>query len=113
MTDWRARVPRAFGTFLRIVAVVWVRAAVGGALRHRFQPVRETINALFIPAPANLGYAAFLFVLATATNRRKRIAFWVLAGYFFLSLVNGLLLTALLALLPHGELVDERGRALV
>ena len=112
MTHWRARVPHAFATFLRIVAVVCVVAAVGGALRHRFQPVRETINALFIPAPANLGYAAFLFVLATATNRRKRIAYWVLVGYFSLSLVSGLLVAALPVLLPHGRLVDEGGALL-
>ncbi len=45
-------------------------------------PVRVTIDALLLPAPANIGYAAFLVILAAGVHNRKRVAYWMLVAYF-------------------------------
>ena len=70
--SWRRHVPRAFAILMRTVAVISALAAVSGAFRADIQPVRHTIDALLIPAPANLAYAVFLATLAAAARRRKR-----------------------------------------
>ena len=43
-------------------------AAVGGAFYHRVQWFRITVDNLLLPAPANLGYAAFVAVLAAGVD---------------------------------------------
>ncbi|WP_432995548.1 bifunctional lysylphosphatidylglycerol synthetase/lysine--tRNA ligase LysX [Dactylosporangium sp. CA-233914] len=57
-------------------------AAVSVALGSRVHPVRASIDALLVPAPANVGYAAFLITLAAGVHNRKRITFWLLAAVF-------------------------------
>ena len=84
---WGRYVPRIFGMIMWIVAIVSGIAAIGHIFRTGIQPVRETIDALVIPAPANIAYAVFLAVLATATLRRKRVAWWLLTIYFSLSVL--------------------------
>ncbi|GIH09882.1 lysine--tRNA ligase [Rhizocola hellebori] len=62
--------------------------ALGGALGRGAMRVRELLENVLLLTPLNLGYAAALAVLAGATARRKRVAYWVLIAYFsFLFLV--------------------------
>jgi lysyl-tRNA synthetase class 2 len=82
---------------LAVVAAVCALAALSAAVRRGSQPVRETIDAWLIPAPANLAYAAFLALLAGAVARRKRVAYWMLIGYFSLVLFGEAALGVLLA----------------
>ena len=71
LPDWLA------GGLLAVAALCAV-AAVSAALGSRVHPVRVTVDALLMPAPANLGYAAILATLAAAVHNRKRVIFWVL-----------------------------------
>ncbi|MFB9235390.1 bifunctional lysylphosphatidylglycerol synthetase/lysine--tRNA ligase LysX [Plantactinospora siamensis] len=111
-TGWRRHIPRAFAILLRTVAIICALAALSSAFRNDFQPLRRTIDALIIPAPANLAYAAFLATLAAATRRRKRAAYWALVGYFSLSLIFDALAGGLILTVPGEELVDRAGRRL-
>jgi lysyl-tRNA synthetase class 2 len=52
----------------------------------RTQWARVWIDNLLVPAPANLGYAAFIAVVAAGVAKRKRAAFWMLIAYFVLQL---------------------------
>ena len=79
---WRRFVPRIFGTILWLVAIICALAAIGRAFRSGMQPIRQTLDVLLVPAPANLAYAVFLAMLATATLSRKRVAWWFLTVYF-------------------------------
>jgi len=79
---WTARVPTVFSVILTITALVSAIGAVGGALMVHMGPVREIALLLLLPVPANLGYAAFVAVLAAGVARRKRVAFWFLVIYF-------------------------------
>ncbi|WP_249714966.1 bifunctional lysylphosphatidylglycerol synthetase/lysine--tRNA ligase LysX [Rhizomonospora bruguierae] len=88
---WQRQVPRIFATLLRVTAAVCAMAAIGGAFRPRFQPVRATIDATVLPAPQNLGYALFLVILAAAVSRRKRVAWRILVAYLTLQGVGGAL----------------------
>ncbi|WP_433224120.1 bifunctional lysylphosphatidylglycerol synthetase/lysine--tRNA ligase LysX [Dactylosporangium sp. CS-047395] len=65
-----------------VVAVLCAVAAVSVALGARVHPVRASIDALLVPAPANVGYAAFLITLAAGVHNRKRITFWLLGIIF-------------------------------
>ncbi|MFI5915224.1 bifunctional lysylphosphatidylglycerol synthetase/lysine--tRNA ligase LysX [Dactylosporangium sp. NPDC051541] len=78
----RARIPDWFAGGLLVVAVLCAAAAISVALGARVHPVRASIDALLVPAPANVGYAAFLITLAAGVNNRKRVAFWMLALIF-------------------------------
>ena len=60
---WGRYVPRIFGMVMWIVAIVSGIAAFGHIFRTGVQPIRETIDALIIPAPANIAYAVFLAAL--------------------------------------------------
>jgi lysyl-tRNA synthetase class 2 len=86
--DWRERVPTFFAVLLTVVAVFCTL----GALRFGMgqQPARRMIDNLIVPAPPNLAYAAFVALLAAATARRKRIAWWILIVYFGLQLLGDL-----------------------
>src|SRR5437762_5432118 len=79
---WTAAMPKVFGVLLTIFALASAIGAVGGALSVRMQPVRDVVLLLLLPVPANLGYAAFVAVLAAGIARRKRVAFWFLVVYF-------------------------------
>ncbi|WP_238016188.1 bifunctional lysylphosphatidylglycerol synthetase/lysine--tRNA ligase LysX [Dactylosporangium sp. AC04546] len=78
----RRRVPDWYSAGLLIVAALSAVAAVSAALGARTHPVRATIDALLVPAPANLGYAALLVTLAAGVHNRKHITFWLLAIFF-------------------------------
>ncbi|MFI7284932.1 bifunctional lysylphosphatidylglycerol synthetase/lysine--tRNA ligase LysX [Micromonospora chersina] len=110
--DWRRQVPRAFATLLWVIAVVCALAALSSAVRSDIQPVRTAIDALLLPAPANLAYAVFLGTLASAVLRRKRLAYWVLVAYFTLSLAVGVLAGVLLLVIGSNDLTDDAGERL-
>ncbi|MCZ7435659.1 bifunctional lysylphosphatidylglycerol synthetase/lysine--tRNA ligase LysX [Micromonospora sp. WMMC241] len=112
VTGLRAQVPRAFAVLLAVVAVVCALAALSSAVAADVQPVRTAIDALLVPAPANLAYAVFLGVLAAAARRRKRLAWWVLLVYFSLTLVVGLTAGGLLLMVGANELNHAAGQRL-
>ncbi|MEV8504959.1 bifunctional lysylphosphatidylglycerol synthetase/lysine--tRNA ligase LysX [Actinoplanes sp. NPDC051475] len=98
--DWRTAVPAAFARVLFAVAVVCALAAISAAFGARLLPVRRLVDDLLMPAPANLAYAVFLVMLAVGVNNRKRVAYWLLTGYFGLQLVTDALVTFLLVRRP-------------
>ncbi|OLB65824.1 MAG: lysine--tRNA ligase [Actinobacteria bacterium 13_2_20CM_2_72_6] len=99
---WRARVPTFFATTLTILGALCAVAAVSEAAGQRIQPVRQLVNGLLLPAPANLGYAALVAVLAAGVARRKRVAYVFLVIYFALQFVyDAFLLAALLLMSPE------------
>jgi lysyl-tRNA synthetase class 2 len=109
---WGRYVPRIFGMIMWIVAIVSGIAAFGHIFRTGVQPIRETIDALIIPAPANIAYAVFLAALATATLRRKRVAWWLLTIYFGLSVLITTIIGLIVTIVPDGELIDDAGNRL-
>ncbi|SCG73623.1 bifunctional lysylphosphatidylglycerol synthetase/lysine--tRNA ligase LysX [Micromonospora humi] len=112
VTGVRAQVPRGFAILLAAVAAVCALAALSSAVAADVQPVRTAIDALLVPAPANLAYAVFLGVLAAAARRRKRLAWWVLLVYFSLTLVVGLTAGGLLLMVGANELNHAAGQRL-
>ena len=85
--DWTARVPGVFTGVLAVLAVMCAAAAISEAVFFRSQPLRELIDDVLVPAPANLGYAAFVGVLAASVARRKQIALAALFTYFGVQVV--------------------------
>jgi lysyl-tRNA synthetase, class II len=69
------------------LGVLCAVAAISLTFGQRMHPVRVSIDALLVPAPANLGYAAFLITLAAGVHNRKRAAYWMLVAYFVLQLI--------------------------
>ncbi|QLQ37598.2 bifunctional lysylphosphatidylglycerol synthetase/lysine--tRNA ligase LysX [Micromonospora robiginosa] len=112
VTGVRAQVPRGFAILLAVVAAVCALAALSSAVAADVQPVRTAIDALLVPAPANLAYAVFLGVLAAAARRRKRLAWWVLLVYFSLTLVVGLAAGGLLLMVGANRLNHAAGQRL-
>ena len=108
-SGWRAHVPKVFAIVLGILALISALAALGGAIGHSTQPLRRLIDDVLVPVPANLAYAAFMAVLAGATARRKRVAWWTLVVYFAIDVASSLLALGVIALVPRGELVDDAG----
>ena len=100
---WRARIPTVFAATLTVLAVLCAVAAVSEALNQRTQPVRMIVNVLVLPAPANLGYAALVAVLAGGVSRRKRVAYVFLLIYFGLQVAYDVLLLGLIATLAPGD----------
>jgi lysyl-tRNA synthetase, class II len=100
---WRARIPTVFAAALTILATLCAVAAVSEAFNQRTQPVRMMVNILVLPAPANIGYAALVAVLAGGVSRRKRVAYVFLLLYFGLQLAYDALLLAMIALLPRND----------
>jgi lysyl-tRNA synthetase class 2 len=87
---------------LTVLATLCAAAAVSEAAGQRIQPVRQMVNGLLLPAPANLGYAALVAVLAAGVARRKRVAYVFLLLYFALQFVyDGFLLAALFLMSPQ------------
>ncbi|WP_432844058.1 bifunctional lysylphosphatidylglycerol synthetase/lysine--tRNA ligase LysX [Dactylosporangium sp. CA-092794] len=66
------------------MAALCAVAAVSAALGARVHPLRASVDALLIPAPPNVGYAAFLVTLAAGVHNRKHITLWLLAIIFAL-----------------------------
>ncbi|MFU8872066.1 bifunctional lysylphosphatidylglycerol synthetase/lysine--tRNA ligase LysX [Micromonospora sp. SL4-19] len=104
--------PRGFATFLWAVAVICALAALSSAFRTGIQPVRTAIDALLVPAPANLAYAVFLGTLASAVLRRKQLAYWVLVAYFSLTLAVSALAGVLLLVVGVNRLNAAAGHRL-
>lgn len=102
--SWRRQVPRFFAVLLTVVAVLCALAALRFGYGHQF--VRRFINEIIVPAPANLAYAAFVGLLAAATARRKRVAWWIMMVYFGLQLL-GDILALLLYMFARDELRDD------
>ncbi|GAA1841688.1 bifunctional lysylphosphatidylglycerol synthetase/lysine--tRNA ligase LysX [Asanoa iriomotensis] len=109
---WGRQIPRIFGTVMWIVAIISFVSAIARIFRSDIQAVRETIDAAIIPAPANVAYAVFLAVLATATLRRKRVAWWLLTVYFGLSVLINTIIGIIVSFVPDAELVDDAGNHL-
>jgi lysyl-tRNA synthetase class 2 len=87
---WTLRVPTVFAGVLAALGVICAAAAVSLVFFTRSEPLREAINDVFVPAPANLGYAAFVGVLAASVARRKRIALAALFTFLGLQVVSDL-----------------------
>jgi len=82
--SWHRRVPRWSKWFLWSIAAICAVSAVTAAFVEQVQPVRHLIDLAVFPAPANLAYAAFCFLLGSSLARRKHIAWRFLV--FLLSL---------------------------
>ncbi|WP_412542657.1 bifunctional lysylphosphatidylglycerol synthetase/lysine--tRNA ligase LysX [Longispora sp. K20-0274] len=95
--SWRRYVPKVFAALLTLVAVLSALSALSSALGRGVHPVRWFVDTLILPAPANLGYALLVALLAAAIARRKRIAWWglfiLLVLQFLALLVAGLFVT--------------------
>ncbi len=104
---WRSRIPAVFATTLTLLAGLCAAAAVSEAAGTRIQPVRETVNQLLLPAPANLGYAALVLLLGAGVARRKRVAHVFLVTYFMLQLCWDTLALAALSLLAPADWGDR------
>src|SRR5690348_13016086 len=81
-----SRVPGVFAVVLLCLSVLCAWAAISLSFGARLHPLRVSVDALLVPAPANLGYAAFLLILATGVHNRKRVAYWMLVAYFVIQL---------------------------
>jgi lysyl-tRNA synthetase class 2 len=97
---WRGQIPNIFTGILVAVALLCAFSAVSQVFVHRIQLIRGVVNNLLLPAPANLGYAALMVVLAAGVARRKRVAHFCLIILFALQLLYDALLLPLLLLLP-------------
>jgi lysyl-tRNA synthetase, class II len=102
-TGWRGRVPSVFAGVLTVLALFCAASAVSLAFDVRAQPVRAMIDALLLPAPANLAYAALVAVLAAAVGRRKRVGYVFLLIYFAAQAVADVAVLAVFAALEPGE----------
>ncbi|MFI5494753.1 bifunctional lysylphosphatidylglycerol synthetase/lysine--tRNA ligase LysX [Actinoplanes sp. NPDC051859] len=89
---WKGSVPKVASRVLLVVALICALAAVSAAFGTRLMPIRRLVDSLLMPAPANLGYAVFLVMLAVGVNNRKRVAYWLLTGYFGLQLITDALI---------------------
>jgi lysyl-tRNA synthetase, class II len=98
---WTNRVPSVFAVVLGVLAALCAVAAVSEAAFARSGPIREAINDVLLPAPANLAYAAFVGILAVSVGRRKRLAFKVLLIYLGIQIVADLGVLALLGSVGH------------
>ncbi|MGY0233540.1 bifunctional lysylphosphatidylglycerol synthetase/lysine--tRNA ligase LysX [Longispora urticae] len=105
-SGWTRSVPSVFATILTVLAVLCALMALSLVLRERVYGVRQTIERVFVPAPPNLAYALFIGVLAAAVSRRKRVAYWLLLGYFALQIVLDAFLGALMLYYRYQEPSD-------
>src|SRR5690349_9221543 len=78
------RVPDILAGALLVTGALCAIAAVSVALGARIQPIRHYVHVLLVPAWANLGYAAFMVILAAGVANRKRVAYWFLVVYLAL-----------------------------
>ncbi len=90
----RDRVADWFATGLWIIGALSALSAVSAALGARVQPIRASVDLLLFPAPANVGYAAFLVILAAGVHNRKRIAHRLLLAVFALQALYDLMIFA-------------------
>jgi lysyl-tRNA synthetase class 2 len=90
----RSGVPRFFAWVLAVTALFSAVASIGFAFGVRTQPMRAVIDALFLPAPANLAYAVFLGMLAAGVNNRKWVAFQLLVGFFVVEAIGDCFMVA-------------------
>ncbi|WP_329025500.1 bifunctional lysylphosphatidylglycerol synthetase/lysine--tRNA ligase LysX [Streptomyces sp. NBC_00690] len=84
-------VPAAFAAFFAVLGVYCALIAVIPPLRTLLRPVTRFLDLLTVPVSANLAYAAFLLLLATAVGARKRTAWWLVTGYLAVLLLADLL----------------------
>ncbi|MGK5629976.1 bifunctional lysylphosphatidylglycerol synthetase/lysine--tRNA ligase LysX [Streptomyces sp. URMC 123] len=95
LTAWNRflnRVPDAFGIAFGALGLFCAVMALVPPLRHLMRPVIKFLDTLTVPTSANLAYAVFLFLLAAATAARKRVAWWLVMGYFALLLIADVVL---------------------
>src|ERR1051326_8419041 len=109
--DWRRRMPRILGVTLFLLGVVCVIEALSAAFRRAIDPARGIVDSILLPTNGNLAYAAFVFLLAAAIARRKRIAWRILLFLMWLQVLGGLVIVAFVAFAP-GELKDANGDAI-
>lgn len=102
----RKYVPRIFAVFLAFIAALSALGAIGGALGRGAMRIRDLLENVLLLTPLNLGFAAALAVLAGATARRKRVAYWILVGYFLFLFF----LILLLLLIGITGVFDEPGQ---
>lgn len=84
-------VPAGFAAFFAVLGVYCALIAVIPPLRTLLRPLTRFLDLLTVPVSANLAYAAFLLLLATAVGARKRTAWWLVTGYLTLLLLADLL----------------------
>src|SRR5215467_1839766 len=107
--DWRRRMPRILGVTLFLLGVVCVIEAFSGAFRRAIDPARGIIDSIVLPTNGNLAYAAFVFLLAAAIARRKRVAWRILVFLMWLQVVGGLVVEVFV-LVPPGVLCPRPPR---
>lgn len=96
--------------FLSIIAVLSALAALRFGAGQ--QPIRIFIDELIIPVPANVAYSAFVALLAAATARRKRLAWWIMLVYFGLQLLVDVLVLTAVVFAPNDVELNRRWASL-
>ncbi|RFU88098.1 bifunctional lysylphosphatidylglycerol synthetase/lysine--tRNA ligase LysX [Streptomyces triticagri] len=125
------QVPDGFATFFGLLAAYCAIIAIIPPLRRGVRPFTRLLDAVTVPVSANLAYAVFLVLLATACASRKRIAWHLVVWYLGLLIAADLLwigagqwteaiaslavcLVALvLLILAHGEFYADARRGAV
>ncbi|GAA3034873.1 hypothetical protein GCM10020000_10370 [Streptomyces olivoverticillatus] len=88
------RVPNGFAIFFGLLGLFCALTSLILPLRRAARPVVYGLSVLTVPTAANLAYAVFLLLLATAMAARKRVALWFVLGYLALLLLADALLLA-------------------
>ncbi len=96
----RSHVPSLLARAFVVVAALCLLGAIVSTWRPQLQRFGLIVETLFIPASANVGYVAFLAVLAGALARRKRIAFVLVAVFFTLDILSDVVLLLIARPLP-------------
>ena len=91
---WRAHVPNVLRTLLLLVALFSAVTAVVPALARAWQPARDLIEMVFVPAPPNLAWAALLVIFGSALGKRKRSAWWFMVVILVLGMIESVSLLA-------------------
>lgn len=88
------RVPNGFAIFFGLLGLFCALTSLILPLRRAARPVVYGLSVVTVPTAANLAYAVFLLLLATAMAARKRVALWFVLGYLALLLLADALLLA-------------------
>jgi lysyl-tRNA synthetase, class II len=96
----RAAVPRVTAAVLAVIATLCGVAALAPMARGALAGVLDVIDHTVLGASPNLPYAVFLALLAAATARRKRVAFWILFTIALIHAVDAAAVLVTLAFAP-------------
>ncbi len=115
--SFRRQVPRIYSIALTLIGLFCFIEAISSAFRNVVRPVRDAIGSVFIPAGGNLAYSVFVFLLAAAVARRKRIAWRILVFFIGLQLLAAIAVVIYLAITKHptgdlGEPISRSGTAI-